>query len=209
MKLLDYIKVGLKVARGIRNAAKQAYNWLKDELIDNNSPGSSNKVQRVSGYLMPGKIHVFTYTPKTADRLAYYDKHPVVLCLGQRKLKEGVVDVGINIAWYPPKARQYIVSKIYDLYENQIDRATYKNEDNAKTQAKIQMDLDFLKAKLDHLGFSFAIRQYYPHLRGDTHAICYEEWDQAIQMDVMDLESEHSITEIYQMFEEYVKNMNI
>jgi hypothetical protein len=134
-------------------------------------------------YLQPGKIYVFKYEPDPKQH-PYYDKHPIVLALGKMPAKEGMMNVGINLSWYPPKARKFIVEEIQKMYKPMIDREIKKFPLDASKQRSIEMDLYAMKERLDQFGFSWAIRCYLPgRVKDPRVAVAYEHWDKVIKMD--------------------------
>lgn len=186
---------------------KNAYEWLQEKIKDE----KQKEVQPHNDpYLHPGKIYVFKYEPKYADRYAYYDKYPVVFALGKVKGLEGMNNVGINISWYPPKARKFIIETIQKMYKSQYDAAKSKNPKKAVDQKPIEIDLYAMKTALDQFGFSFAIRQYIPgKMKSPKVCICYEHFDKAIRMDqprvIPEINGKLTLMQVYKEFEDYVR----
>lgn len=190
--------------------AKDAYKWLMSEIQNKNS----TRVQAVKQpYLEPGKIYVFKYLPLYKNELDYWDKHPVVLALGNVEGANGKLCLGLNISWYPPEARKYIVDQIRKMYGASYKAAILQNSNKAIDQKPIIMDLYALKTALDTLGFSFALRQYIPNrMQSPKVCICYEDWDKAVKLDQPKIFPElqinnphYSLKNIYEDFKKYVK----
>lgn len=204
---LASIVVGNKPPDKRQEESKDAYKWLMDKMKDE----KQTEVQSHNEpFLQPGKIYVFKYEPQYKDRYAYYDNNPVVLSLGKMPGAQGFNNVGINISWYPPAARKYIIETIQKFYKPQIEAATKKNPNKAKDQNSIEMDLYSLKTALDQYGFSFAIRQYIPqNIKSPKVCISYEHWDKAIRLDqpriIPELQGNVTLFQIYKDFEDYVK----
>lgn len=186
---------------------KDAYKWLIDKIDDR----KQTEVQEHNDpYLQPGKIYVFKYEPKYKDRYDYYDKYPVVFALGKIKGLEGLNNVGINISWYPPKARKFIIETIQKMYKSQYDSAKLKSPKKANDQKSIEIDLYAMKTALDQFGFSFAIRQYIPSkIKSPKVCISYEHFDKAIRLDqpkiIPEVNGKVTLMQIYKDFEDYVK----
>lgn len=187
--------------------AKDAYKWLLEQM----KIPKNKRVAEFTGPVMHnGKIYVFKYNAKYKDKLAYWDRHPIMLFLGYTEGAEGMLAVGLNISWYPPKARKYIVEKIRELHKSQYEDAMKKNPNDALAQRPILIDLYNLKTALDPIGLSFALRTYIPgNMFNPMVCIDYEDWDKAIRLDTPrifpELETKSSqIADIYKMFEFHV-----
>jgi hypothetical protein len=190
--------------------AKDAYAWLMSEIENKNS----TRVQQVKQpYLEPGKIYVFKYTPLYKNELDYWDQHPIVLALGNVQGANGKNCLGLNISWYPPEARKFIVEQIRKMYAASYKAAIVKSSNKAIEQKSVVMDLYNLKTALDTLGFSFALRQYIPsRMQTPKVCICYEDWDKAVKLDQPKIFPElqinnpyYSLQNIYESFKLHVQ----
>jgi len=189
-------------------AAIDAYKWLIEKLKD----PKQKEVEIINDpYFQPGKIYVFKYLAKYGDQYEYWDKHPIVLALGKMPAANGgFINVGVNISWYPPKARKYIIEQIRKAYKPAYDAAILKKGKQAKDQKPIDLDLYAIKAALDQVGFSFAIRSYLPsQIKGERVCISYENWDKAIKLDqpriFPELQGKTTLFQIYKDYELYVR----
>lgn len=190
--------------------AKDAYKWLMAEIQNKESTRVEATKQP---YLEPGKIYVFKYLPLYKNELDYWDKHPIVLALGNVQGANGKICMGLNISWYPPDARKYIVEQIRKMYAASYKAAILQNGNKAIAQKSVTLDLYALKTALDSLGFSFAIRQYIPsRMQSPKVCICYEDWDKAVKLDQPKIFPElqinnphYSLSNIYLEFKNYVK----
>jgi hypothetical protein len=191
--------------------AKNAYEWFLKEAEDKNS----KRVQlNVNPLLLPGKIYVFKYNAKYKNILDYWDKHPIVLVLGYVMRGNNKLILGLNISWYPPSARKYIIDKIREIYESKYKDAIIKNGFKANDQSPVYMDLYRLKILLDPYGLSFALRQYIPsNILSPKYCVCYEDWDKAILLDQPRIFPElqandpyYSLKNIYEEFKNYIRN---
>jgi hypothetical protein len=132
--------------------------------------------------------------------------------LGTTEGRNGKVTVGINISWYPPSARKYLVEKIRELYHQRYKDAIRKNSLNAVNQSPVYLDLYQLKTALDQYGLSWAIRTYIPsRIISDKICVCYEDWDKAIKLDQPRIfpesqinNSKFSLSKIYEGFKDYL-----
>jgi hypothetical protein len=188
---------------------KQAYDWFLNE----SQNSKSTRIEINEDFLMqPGKIYIFKYEPKYMDSLSYYDKHPIVLALGTIMGVDGKMTVGLNISWYPPSARKYIVEKIREIYKTYYEKSMVQSPYSANKQGFVIMDLYKLKTILDNVGLSFAIRSYIPkRIKSPKVCVCYEDWDKAIMIDQPRVFPElqandpyYSLKNIYEEFKKYV-----
>lgn len=190
--------------------AKDAYQWLLNEIQNK----KSTRVQVTKDpYLQPGKIYVFKYIPLYKNELDFWDKHPIVLALGNVQGVSGKICLGLNISWYPPDARKYIVEQIRKMYKPAYQSAIKKSSLKANEQTPVYLDLYSLKTMLDQFGLSYAIRQYIPNnMQAPKVCICYEDWDKAIKLDQpkifpeLQVNNPHfSLSNIYLDFKKYVQ----
>ena len=160
---------------------KDAYKWFIDQ---SNDPKSKRvQVDRDPNF-QPGKIYVFKYDAKCKKTLDYWDKNPVVLCIGMAKVNKGKIMIGLNISWYPPTARKYIIEKIRSIYKSSYGNQIKDKSFNAIEQGPVYLDLYRLKTALDQFGLSFALRQYIPsRVLSPKVCVCYEDWDKAVRLD--------------------------
>jgi hypothetical protein len=191
--------------------SKQAYEWLISQMNDK----ASTRVQiNTDPIMQPGKIYIFKYNAKYKDSLSYWDKHPIVLALGNIDGAEGKLTVGLNISWYPPSARKYIVEKIRQAYKPSYTEASKKFPMQANKQKYVSIDLYQLKTAMDDFGLSFAIRQYIPkNIIAPKVCICYEDWDKAVMLDQPSVFPElkindpyYSLQNIYEEFKKHIKD---
>lgn len=184
---------------------KDAYSWLLEKMKEKGTEVEEDPSPNIE----PGKIYVFEYEAKYPDRYSYWDRNPVVLGLGKLPTQNGYVRMGINISWYPPKARKYIVEKIQELYKSKYKTEIKKNGLKANKQKSINIDLYALKLALDSVGLSFAIRSYLDEGIGNKFCISYEHWDKAIRLDnpgkIPQLEGKIPLSDIYKDYENYIR----
>lgn len=186
-----------------------AYKWLQEQMkIERNKRVAQHK----DPVLHNGKIYIFKYNAKTADKLAYWDRHPIVIFLGYQKGAEGRLMVGLNISWYPPDARKFIVDRIRMLYKDKYETAMRTKPNDAIAQRPVLIDLYTLKTAMDSIGLSFALRTYLPsQMMQPVVCINYEDWDKAVKLDTPRVFPElqtkgMQIDDIYKAFRDYVKN---
>ena len=190
--------------------AASAYEWLMEEI--KNQKSTRAQISKEPD-LKPGKIYVFKYDAKYKKELDYWDKHPIVLVFGMADGPNGKTAVGVNLSWYPPGARKFMVEKIQKMYKSAYDGAKKKKPNQAIDQPPVFLDLYAVKTALDDFGFSFALRQYLPkQIRTPKVCICYEDWDKAIKLDTPRIFPElqvntpgYNLKGIYESFKDYIK----
>ena len=140
--------------------------------------------------------------------------HPIIIFLGYIQGIEGKLAVGLNISWYPPDARKWIVEKIRHMYKEKYDSAMKKKPNDAIAQLPVMLDLYNLKNALDPFGLSFALRTYIPS-KMENPKICinYEDWDKAIRLDQprvfpqLKVNGNMTLSNIYKSFKEYIRDL--
>lgn len=155
--------------------------------------------------LRNGKIYIFKYDPILADKLDYYDKNPIVLSLGNKRIKNGVLDLGINLNFLPLRFKLSLLEQIE--INKQIIKARSKivgnSENNSKKQKPNQIiNYDWCERFLSHLGYKFALRSYYLDRRSKTLEIAFEEWDNIPLLNIVDLEK-LTYQEVMKLFTSY------
>jgi hypothetical protein len=208
--LLDLIKVqgNTNPETPQSEGVDDAYQWFIDTLKDTRN---KRVTETNDNKLKPGKLYVFGYNPKYKSTLDYYDMHPIVIALGQIMTENGKLEVGINISWYPPKARKYIIGKIREMYKPMYEAAMKKSPFDGQEQAFVPIDLYNLKVALDRMGLSWAIRTYIPdRIISPKAVVCYEDWEIVSRMDkpkiFPQLEGKVSLFDVYKGFEFYVRD---
>lgn len=100
--------------------------WLRD------IAESEAKVQSLQGQIQSttkrsiviGNMYMFNYSPKTADKLPYYDQFPVIF--PYEKTKDGFY--GINLHYLPHRYRARLMDMLYTFVNND------KYDDSTKLQ---------------------------------------------------------------------------
>ncbi|BAV39270.1 DNA end protector [Tenacibaculum phage pT24] len=157
----------------IRNRAqrnRKAVEWFNKYLR------TDPKAKYQGKMLEPSMLYMFNYdTPKYEDVLDFYDTQPLVLCIGQKKTKLGVREVGINLHLLPPKIRQSVLFMVYKMYKIQYNKAMKQGVDTV-----FYLDWRTIKSMTKQLGVEFAVRMYIPSLRKKTVKFPHIEWERAI-----------------------------
>jgi len=175
------IKKLTKDAGGKRLARAKAEAWYtlgKSKRMDKTVTSTGQRFR-------PGKIYVFEYkTPKTQERLEWWDENPVVLALDPYEKN----DVGINLNLLPIKVKEELLDFVYDRMSGQIKSQTIGvKSENAIAQGQIGFSYQGAKSFLERYGYDFAIRQYIPNLKRNQAVVAYESWSKIALCDFIDL----------------------
>tara|TARA_Y100000389_G_C17319784_1_gene442425 strand:- start:83 stop:700 length:618 start_codon:yes stop_codon:yes gene_type:complete len=200
--LLDKIYEQEKSYGGGSKASKLAKDWMDSEISFYR--GKGYHLNNIRGPLQPGKIHIFKYDPKTKDKLAFYDKNPVVISLGSTKGLDGRLEIGINLNFIPPKQKYFLMDLIWKTYYSQIKKSMGKGNVMPIDQDFVYYDYKLLKKVLTKYGFGFAIRSYYPSLMSESYVGCFEYWPTFALLDIKDMEGIDE-GKIIKLFQEYIK----
>lgn len=155
-----------------------------DEAIDNNPLNHRPTLLRsklaykeiiknskgTSKYMLPGNVYMFYYQePKLKEELEYYDATPMILSLGLVRTKENVIrEIGINLHYYPPFARERIMNHTYNVFKPWFDQQF--NDPQHKPSKFISWQR--LKSIMNrNMKLAFGIKMYIPVLRGSTYQV--------------------------------------
>lgn len=193
---------------------KEAEVWL---LSESDNKKSNRVVTKQFTSFECGKFYVFKYNAETGDKLNYWDRHPIALIFGSFQANNGNrIYVGLNVSWFPLKARLYFIKAIRKLYKNIFDDAIKKNPNNSIKQDPILLDLYKIKKTFDVFGFSFAIRHYkMENVINPIHCVCYEDWKNVIRIDLPNkypqlvLNNGYSVFKIYLDYLSYLIKMRL
>lgn len=123
-----------------------------------------------SKYMLPGNMYMFFYhDPKFKEELEYYDRTPLVLSLGITRTNDNVIrEIGLNLHFFPPFARERIMNHTYEVFKPWFDKGF--NDPQHKVSHFISYER--LKALMrKNLKIAFGIKMYIPPLRGATYQI--------------------------------------
>lgn len=119
-------------------------------------------------FFMPGRVYTFQYDPINKDRLAYYDRRPIVLVHSQYISQSGnVIIQGLNINFLPELARVQVLDIFMQTFKSDIEAAEKQVAKNQigifKMAWKVLTDW-FQTYKIfgqaGKIAYSFAFRNY-------------------------------------------------
>ena len=121
-------------------------------------------------YMLPGNVYMFFYSdPKLKEELEYYDRTPLILSIGLVRTKDNVIrEVGLNLHYFPPFAREKILSHTYEVFKPWFD--SQFND----PQHKVSKFMSYTRLKhimKTNTKIGFGIKMYIPILRGATYQI--------------------------------------
>lgn len=110
----------------LADAAKKSKTWFQQQakLLGNVTPNKVMKSDPTSlkARVIPGKLYMFLYDPKTKDKLPYYDIFPLVFPF--KKTPDGFI--GLNMHYLPYQMRVMLLDKLMDFATNKQMSETTK-----------------------------------------------------------------------------------
>lgn len=197
-KLSQDINALIRESRGLDVAKNSANSWFNKTSQSN----GDKSVESTSAIFRAGKIYIFRYeNPKTATKLEWWDRNPVVLSLGHFEGK----DIGINLNLIPYGRKIQLLDKIYEQYLPKIERMIERGKGDASTEDGIaDLTYDKLKPFLEKTGFGAAVRLYVTGLRSNTKVISFSKWKKVALIDLNDI-SGGDINQAYSQIGKYIK----
>jgi len=152
----------------------QAEKWYRKKLNENKKNATeerkaqqrknvkSHKVSRPN----PGKMYQFGYNAKTAKTLPYWDKYPLMICLGVT----GKHILGINLHYIPPKQRAEFLDTVM------------RYSSTKTTSNSTYLKINYSKIKR-HRWVSHMIKKYlFSHVVEVFQEISPKDWGKAINL---------------------------
>jgi hypothetical protein len=152
------------------DTSHKANAWLKTYMKD-------KEVQYKGKFMEAGKLYFFRYIkPKHYQTLDYWDRGPLVLCLGGYWSSAGdYIEIGLNLHLLPPLIRRQVLIKVFSMYSEK-----YKGEMYSASQRPLEINWQRIAMPLLQYGAAFCIRQYIPKLRSQCIEFKYEDWHNAV-----------------------------
>jgi hypothetical protein len=160
----DLIKFGL-TRSNMSAAISESSQWFRDTSMTflkeiKRIVGSRNRIEI-------GRMYLFSYDPKTKDKLPYYDKFPLVFPI--ESYSDGFL--GINFHYLPPMLRARLLDALYDTINN-------KNFDET---TKLKISYNVLKGVTKFKYFQPCVKRYlFSHIRSGFKEIEPNDWNKAI-----------------------------
>lgn len=129
------------------------------------------------GHIVPGQLILFEYfEPKTKEDLEYYDASPCTIFFNVINTEGGKRVLGFNIHYYPPKMRQQVMNRIFEIYKP-VYTKYFKSGAKSSVDA---FDYRYLIGALEKAGLGFGVRMYIPGLIGKVYKVPPQMWHVAV-----------------------------
>jgi len=161
----------VKEVSNARLKGKAATEWLRREAQKTKSvnvPGLMWSLhEQMKSQTVIGSCYLFSYSPKYAKELPYWDKYPVIFPIGKQKGRM----LGINLHYLPYTLRAVLMDALYSNLE------TNKKSENLRLKISYQILMGFSKHNL----VKPTIHSYLgDHVTSNFIKIPASEWDIAI-----------------------------
>lgn len=183
---------------GMAVAKKFVESWYNNNLNTDikNNLSISGSIQK-SGKFLPGNIYSFKYNPIHRDKLAYYDRNPVMISLGKKPIKGGYLEMGLNLNFLPDQPKITTLNIIEEAYAKTIKSEIRKGKAASK-QRQLLIDYNIMKEMLPKQ-LRFSIRTYSPSRIVSLKVISFDSWVYVPLLDVKKITGA-SIQEIYKSY---------
>ena len=133
---------------------RRGLRWFRNTIdvqLKGTNRGEANKLfadsARVTKQILPGHFYMFYYPePKHKDRLKYYDRFPLFLCIG----KTDKHLLGLNLHYYPPKMRTLLF----------LDLLQYRNTTNIEDNTRLFVNYNRMKRDPRLREMDLSIKKY-------------------------------------------------
>lgn len=203
MPLKPQIDAYYKSNRGINPSINESVNWFND--AKRSSTNTSVQTLNLSDEFHKGKVYRFSYDA-TTEGLKYFDRNPLIISLGRSHFKNSICETGLNLNLLPYVVKINFLSKMYNSYENLINREINgRNANNAKAQKPLSFTRDNIMRLIKYYNAGYAVRNYLSKNRTDTTMISYDNWYRAAFIQEFDFEG-FTINKIYNDYYSYMRN---
>lgn len=162
-------------ATGLNKATKEGKEWLIDRAMEIRKISTRQLLQdserMINSHqkILPGKMYMFMYDPKTKETLPYYDKLPLIFPI--EKYNDGIL--GINFHYLHPRLRLLLLDKLRVFKSN--------NRNDTSTKLKIDYNIVSSFAQVDIVKPTIH-RYLYTQIRSRILLIPPTEWPQALTL---------------------------
>lgn len=183
--LVNDFRSSLRAKVGNKGAAQnnKSEKWFKETLR-----------QGVKGFNVtrpsPGKLYAYVYDAKFKDTLPFWDKYPLIICLGFKQTRQGDVLIsGLNLHYIPPKARQQFLEDLLKQYAS-----------TARITNATKLKIDWSKVR-GMTGADQMIKSYIPsRIKGSLVEIKPSDWANVVLMPLQQFVSNgkrHSASKVW------------
>lgn len=157
-----------KAPTSIRNNVADARSWMQDNVttVTTNKILSGDR-QRMTNSPTPGRMYMFSYDPKTKEKLPYYDRFPLIFPFDSAP--GGFM--GLNLHYLPPLARAKLMDGLWPLID----------DDKLSPGSKLNISYQTLKRASRLRYFKPCVKRYLNnHVKSRFVTVYPEEWNIAV-----------------------------
>lgn len=184
---------------GLMGARKKVFEYFNNEYF---MPIPNQNVETSMSYkgLIPGRMFTYKYEPDplNIDRMDFYDKRPIMLCIkeGIHKNTGNYLQLGINFNFIPYEIRISMLDKLFVAYKNFILFDVQRragNDANTRITPVFTDSYDFygvlnwIFQSVLKSGFKYALRLYNWDRMDNVKLIDYNEWGLLGLLDARDI----------------------
>lgn len=170
--LIDRIKQSL-AKQGLSAGTNKSRTWLSSKIkeLKPSRQALMNDRNRLKNDSIIGKMYFYFYDPKTKDKMAYYDRFPLVIPI--ENYNDGFL--GLNLHYIHPKQRMILLDKLSETANN-------KAYDNT---TKLRLSYQYLSSASRAFEATPCIKRYlYSQIESRFLEISADEWDIACLLPV-------------------------
>lgn len=161
-----------------RDISKKSQTWFTQQVlllskkrITPNQVVSNNGASKVSNNLIPGRMYMFFYDPKTKATLPYYDRFPLVFPFS--KTDDGFI--GLNLHYLPHRLRFTLMDRLL----------MFKNNDKFDESTKLKYSWATINGMAKFALAKPCVKRYLTdHLRSPLVNIVSQDWSTAMMLPV-------------------------
>jgi hypothetical protein len=160
-----------------RTAAKKSAAWFQQQvLLLSKKRITPNQILRndpkaITTNIVPGKLYMYFYDPKTKADLPYYDKFPLVFPF--RRTDDGFI--GLNMHYLPHKLRLVLMDRLL----------MFKNNDKFDATTKLRYSWQLIDGVSKFALAKPCVKRYLKdHLRSPLVNVTADDWATAMMLPV-------------------------
>jgi hypothetical protein len=160
-----------------KNAVKKSAAWFNQQvLLLSKKRITPNQILRndpkaITTNIVPGKLYMYFYDPKTKDDLPYYDKFPLVFPF--RKTEDGFI--GLNMHYLPHKLRFILMDRLLQ----------FKNNDKFDATTRLRYSWQLIDGVSKFALAKPCVKRYLKdHLRSPLVNVTADDWATAMMLPV-------------------------
>ena len=156
---------------GLTKGTEEARKWFQEKLKDIKTVNRRQLLKddnfKTAKRLLPGKMYMYFYNPKTKADLPYYDRFPLIFMV--ESVKDGFY--GINLHYLPPKIRAILFDKLQ----------AFANNKNYTETTKLRYSYKMLKGSTKYKEFKPCFKRYLSsQINSRLVEVPATEWDSVI-----------------------------